>query len=152
MSVCHVCVCPLRWRPEPRGLESSGQRAYRYYCKNKNFLLFAKVSMIFLVLTFLGFLGFWVFGKPAYCALALALALSGGSVTVAVGVGDRWHVKCDTHMTSDIFLLPKKLIFQIFVSVLLSAHFERFCLRNFQFSLDILVIIFHCNNAFFNLI
>ena len=79
--VC-VVVCPLLETPLPGGLETLGERAYRYYWVSRRF--FWTVSMIDL-----GFkiLCFWSFGTSLLCIVG-ELA-GGGSLAVAFGVSDR---------------------------------------------------------------
>ena len=59
-STCPFNVCPLRQRPDPRELETSGQRAYPYWKTENPFFL----EQFNIFLRFSNFLDFLVFAKP----------------------------------------------------------------------------------------
>ena len=81
-SVClSVCLCHCRKKPHPGGLDTSGQRRYRYNWQTSGH--FGIFLMIFSILI-------WVLGSLRTSLLCIMGELAGGEfVALAVGISDR---------------------------------------------------------------
>ena len=111
------------------GLETSVRTAYHWYWLTRRQFYFHKVLMIFWVYDF--FLGFLI--------LCIVRKLGGGgSLAVAVGVGDRWQVTYDMFFFN-VFLLPLILL----ILLLIFSPITRIRLSNIQdFPYSILSLLF----------
>ena len=105
-----VLGCPLQIPTLPGGPDTSGQRMHRLYCLTRRRKIFGKLERFFGFWFCIWFFGSVLMNQSLLCIVG-ELA-GGGSVAVAVCVGDMWQVTCDTwYLTPDTW---HKLLFLFF--------------------------------------